>query len=141
MSARVAFRVAELGDDVDNFVMHIFVAVAEREREMISSRTKAALAAAKARGVKLGRHASEVLAPARRKLLRGPASWSPFSPRSWPVAWSRPAGSHGRWSGVACRRWRAASGGRSSCSRSAIGCRNCARSTRRGPASAAVPHA
>jgi DNA invertase Pin-like site-specific DNA recombinase len=40
--------------DADNFQLHLFLALAEKEREMISSRTKAALAAARERGQKLG---------------------------------------------------------------------------------------
>jgi DNA invertase Pin-like site-specific DNA recombinase len=54
MSQKVSFIVAELGPDVDPFVLHIYAALAEKERALISERTKAALAQAKARGVVLG---------------------------------------------------------------------------------------
>jgi DNA invertase Pin-like site-specific DNA recombinase len=54
MTHRVPFLVVELGSDVDPFILHLFAALAEKERAMIASRTKAALAAAKSRGVKLG---------------------------------------------------------------------------------------
>ncbi len=40
--------------EADEFTVHILAAVAQRERKLISERTKAALAAAKTRGVKLG---------------------------------------------------------------------------------------
>ena len=54
MAHRVPFVVAELGPDVDPFILHLFAALAQKERAMISARTKAALAAVKARGVTLG---------------------------------------------------------------------------------------
>jgi len=54
MAHRVPFVVAELGADVDPFILHLFAALAQKERAMISARTKAALAVARARGVTLG---------------------------------------------------------------------------------------
>ena len=60
MTQRVPFLVAELGPRVPSFMLHIYAAFAEEERRMISERTKAALQAAKARGVKLGNPHIEV---------------------------------------------------------------------------------
>jgi DNA invertase Pin-like site-specific DNA recombinase len=54
MSHRVPFIVAELGADADPFMLHLFAALAEKERALISTRTRAALAVKKAQGVKLG---------------------------------------------------------------------------------------
>ena len=53
----------ELNGAMGKFVLITMANVAELEAALISERTKAALKAAKARGVKLGRHGAEVLAP------------------------------------------------------------------------------
>lgn len=71
LSRNLAF-IAKLMDSgaefiaVDNphatkLTIHILAAVAEHEREMIAARTKAALQAAKARGVRLGRNGADRL--------------------------------------------------------------------------------
>ena len=54
MAHRVPFIVTELGLDVDPFLLHLYAALAEEEAKLISAHTKAALQAAKARGVVLG---------------------------------------------------------------------------------------
>jgi DNA invertase Pin-like site-specific DNA recombinase len=54
MSQRVAFIVAELGRDADPFMLHLYAALAEKERRLISERTTAALQAKKVSGAKLG---------------------------------------------------------------------------------------
>jgi DNA invertase Pin-like site-specific DNA recombinase len=51
---RVQIVIAELGLNAEPFTIEIMAAVAAQERRLISRRTKDALAAAKARGVKLG---------------------------------------------------------------------------------------
>jgi len=53
MAQRVPFIVAELGADADPFMLHLYAALAEKERRLISERTKAALASRKTTGVKL----------------------------------------------------------------------------------------
>jgi DNA invertase Pin-like site-specific DNA recombinase len=57
MTERVEFIVTELGRQSDPFILHLFAALAEKERALISERTKAGLRAARRRGQKLGMQA------------------------------------------------------------------------------------
>jgi DNA invertase Pin-like site-specific DNA recombinase len=66
MAHKVSFVVAELGTDADPFMLHLYAALAEKERAMISQRTRDALKAAKARGVVLG---NPHLADVRRRAV------------------------------------------------------------------------
>ena len=54
MAQRAPFVVAELGADADPFMLHLYAALAEKERRLIAERTRAALAIRKARGTPLG---------------------------------------------------------------------------------------
>jgi DNA invertase Pin-like site-specific DNA recombinase len=70
---RVPFICTDLGAETDPFMLHLYAALAEKERRLISERTKAGLAAAKRRGVRLGgrneqseRTRAEALARAER---------------------------------------------------------------------------
>jgi DNA invertase Pin-like site-specific DNA recombinase len=77
MDSGVDFVAADM-PMANRLTVHVLAAVAEHEREMISQRTKAALAAAKARGVKLGnprlkagdKHAALTASLARRRQAR-----------------------------------------------------------------------
>jgi DNA invertase Pin-like site-specific DNA recombinase len=54
MAHKVPIIVAELGADVDPFILHLYAALSEKERALIAGRTKVALAAKKAQGKVLG---------------------------------------------------------------------------------------
>ncbi len=54
MNTKARFATVEDGLDCDEMMLHLKAVFAERERKMISERTRAGLAAAKARGVVMG---------------------------------------------------------------------------------------
>jgi DNA invertase Pin-like site-specific DNA recombinase len=66
VEAGVSF-VAVDNPHANKLMIHLLAAFAEHERDQISSRTKAALAAAKARGVVLGTYGKEVLSKRNRE--------------------------------------------------------------------------
>ena len=65
----VKLRVASL-PNADNFQIHLFGCLAAQEREFISTRTKAALAAAKAKGVVLGNPQLAEMNRTRKRMAR-----------------------------------------------------------------------
>jgi DNA invertase Pin-like site-specific DNA recombinase len=97
MAQRVPFIVAELGADADPFMLHIYAALAEKERNLIAERTRLALARKKAQGALLGnrrprhrpgRTVRNLLAPGvirtRRPITRGSYQrWRPGKQILW----------------------------------------------------------
>ena len=82
MESRVEFRACDM-PDASRFTIHILAAVAEHERGMIAERTRAALAAAKARGVKIGN--PNIKEAGKRGRAAGVASADRFAERIHPI--------------------------------------------------------
>jgi hypothetical protein len=84
MAEKVPFIVAELGADADPFMLHLYAALAEKERRLISERTRAALSARRAQGKTLGNptNAADAAAKGRRSLSEGAIA---FAANVWPA--------------------------------------------------------
>jgi DNA invertase Pin-like site-specific DNA recombinase len=74
MAQRVPFIVAELGSDADPFMLHIYAALAEKERALISERTRLALAQKKAQGALLGNRTNLAEATAKGNAAQAAAA-------------------------------------------------------------------
>ena len=68
MAQRVPFIVAELGAEADPFMLHIYAALAEKERNLIAQRTRDALVHKKMQGVRLGNPTNLSVASAKGAL-------------------------------------------------------------------------
>lgn len=81
MDEGVRLVVADMPNATD-FQLHIFAALAQEERRMISERTKAALAEAKRRGVVLGKNGKVLAAKNRDEAIE-------FATHAWPLISTR----------------------------------------------------
>lgn len=80
METGIDFVAADM-PNADRFMLHIYAAMAEEEGRRISERTKAALAAAKERGVELGKNGKVLAAQNRQEALDFAMSISEHFPR------------------------------------------------------------
>ena len=81
MCERVPFIVTELGADADSFLLHLYAALAEKERAMISQRTKAGLDVARRQGKQLGNplQAQRNALEARQRALTLKGAFTPLT--------------------------------------------------------------
>ncbi|RUW57013.1 recombinase family protein [Mesorhizobium sp. M8A.F.Ca.ET.021.01.1.1] len=84
MERGVQLVVAEMPHATD-FQLHIFAALAQEERRLISERTKAALAQAKRRGTVLGRNGKVLAEANRQSAVAFARHMEQFLPSGWPV--------------------------------------------------------
>lgn len=113
MAHKVPFIVTGLGADADPFMLHIYAALAEKERRLISQRTREALQAAKSKGVKLGgttaksienQKAAAERAEALRPIFEGLAGMSHRKMASELNALGVPTPAGGQWHAVTVKR-------------------------------------
>ena len=113
MTHKTPFIVAELGADADPFMLHLYAALAEKERRLISQRTRDALRAKKAQGVKLGglnakgianREEAQQRAEALRPVFAGLAGMSHRKMAAELNAMGVPTPAGGQWHAVTVKR-------------------------------------
>ena len=124
MAHKVPFIVAELGTDADPFMLHLYAALAERERSLVARWTRDALNAAKARGVVLGNPnladvRNRAVASTMAELIALLRTLPRLSVKFSRAAWPRIVASRDRSMLAALRRYAVANGRRS---RSAPSC-------------------
>jgi len=93
MSQRVPFIVAELGADADPFMLHLYAALAEKERSLISKRTREALQAKKKAGAVLGNRTNLATAQAKGAAANSAGS-TVFAANTLPIIDSIRAAGH-----------------------------------------------
>jgi len=84
MVQKVPFIVADLGIDADPFMLRLYAVLAEKERRLISERTRSALAARRAQGKQLGNRSNIEQAGANGR-RRAKASAASFAANVMPI--------------------------------------------------------